>query len=149
MSKTILVGCRLPSGLTLDGMFPGTKVTLNGTNTSMVQGAPGLTHVDETEWLFLREQYASHSAFVTDAVFDFKSSDKVADVLAVADDLAGVKTGFEGLDPNKPAPHLEPENKVNLRQEMAKNEGRKIPAVSIKGAKNKAAAAEAALNLDK
>jgi hypothetical protein len=148
MSKTILVGCRLPSGLTLDGMFPGTRVLLNGTNTSMVQGAPGLTHVDETEWLFLKEQYASHSAFVSDAVFDFKSSDKVADVLAVADDLAGVKTGFEGLDPNKPAPGLEPEDKGKLRQEMAKNEGRQVPTVSIKGAKNKAAAAEAAMNLD-
>ncbi len=149
MSKTILVGCRLPSGLTLDGMFPGTHVTLNGTNTSMVQGAPGLTHVDETEWMYLREQYASHSAFVSEAVFDFKSSDKVADVLAVADDLASVKTGFEGLDPNKPAPGLEPEDKAKLRQEMRKNEGQQAPAVKPKSAKDKAAAAEAAINLDK
>ena len=148
MSKTILVGCRLPAGLVLDGMFVDKPVLLNGTNTTMVQGAPGLTHVDETEWLYLKEQYAKHSAFVSDAVFAFKSSDKVADVLAIAEDLSENKTGFEGLDPNKPAPGLEPEDRAKLRQEMNKNEGRQVPSMLPKNPIDKAAAVEVAMNLD-
>lgn len=142
MSK-VIVGCKIPSGLILDGSAG--RVTLNGTNTSLIDGGVGLTHVDATEWLYLSQVYATHSAFVGGAVFSYKDSDKVADVLAIAEDLADEKTGFEGLDPNAPAAGLKPEDPVKLKQELNKNTGPKAPAKVAKlSAADKAAALEAA-----
>lgn len=145
MSNTVLVGCRLPSGITLDGTAG--PITLNGTNTSMIEGGCGLTHVDPTEWLYLSNVYAEHSAFKADAVFHYKDSNKVADVLAVNDELKDEKTGFEGLDPHKPAPNLQPEDPAKLKQELNKNQGVKVPAKKAATKQDQAAAVEAASGL--
>lgn len=143
MSNTVLVGCKLPSGITLDGSA-GQRVELNGVNTSMVAGGCGLTHVDATEWLYLQAVYAEHSTFKTNQVFSYKDSAKVADVLDIAADLADVKNGFEGLDPNAPAKAIVPEDASKLKQELRKNEGVKAPAKVAKSKADQAAAVQAA-----
>ena len=149
MSKTVLIGCRLPSGIVLDVDDAGSqKVELNGLNTSMIAGGVGLTHVDEATWLFLKEKYKSHSAFTSQAVFAHKDSSSVSDVLALAEDLKGEKTGLEGIDPNAPAKGLEPEDKTKLKQELNKNAGVKPAPKKAKGAQDQAAAVEAATQQD-
>lgn len=142
--STVLVGCRLPCGITLDGTAG--PVTLNGTNTSMIDGGCGLTHVDATEWLYLSAVYAEHSAFKSEAVFNYKDSNAVADVLAINAELKDEKTGFEALDPTKPAPGLTPEDPTKLREMINKNRtGVKVPAKKAANKQDQAAAVEAAV----
>lgn len=127
MSKTILVGCRLPCGIVLDGA--GKTVELNGANTSYVPGAPGLTHVDAAQWDYIKVAYASHAAFVNESIFA-TGSDKPADIADAAEDLKDEKTGFEGLDPAKPGVLLKPENEQKLSKALEANAGpapRKAP----------------------
>lgn len=119
MSKTVLVGCKLPSGIVLDG--PKTPILLNGQNTALIPGAPGLTHVEENTWAYLQATYGEHSAFKSNSIFSTGTA-SVADVSDAADDLAGEKTGFEGLDPENPAKGLIPEDAAKLAK--AKSEAK-------------------------
>lgn len=147
MSKTVLIGCRLPSGITLDGSL-GQRIDINGLNTSMIQGGVGLTHVPDTEWLYLKESYKEHSAFKSQAVFAYKSSSNVADVMGMAADLAEVKTGLEGIDPSAPDKNLKPEDPGKLKQELNKNAGVKPAAKTPANVADQVAAMQAATGLD-
>ena len=142
MSNTVLVGCKLPSGIVLDGATR--KIELNGLNTTMISGGVGLTHVDAVEWMYIQEVYKSHAAFASNAVFNYKDSDSVADVVEMAADLSEVKTGFEGLDPNAPANGIKPDDPAKLKKVLGENEGAKVPAKAVASKKDRAAAIEAA-----
>ncbi len=139
MSKTILIGCKLPSGLVLDGPR-GEPIELNGQNTSMVLGGFGLTHVPESIWAYLEMTYEQHAAFKSKSIFTAGNA-SVAEVAAVADELEGERTGFEGLDPHKPAPGLQPENTANLNKELKQN-ANAAPKGKAKGKADQAAALE-------
>lgn len=114
MAKTILIGCNLPCGLVVEGLNDK-RIHLNGKNTAMIPGAPGLTHVDENEWAYVSAIYADHCAFKANSIFA-TGSDKVSDIVDLADELKGEKTGFEGLDPDKPEKDLEPYDAKKLAE---------------------------------
>ncbi len=120
MSKTILIGCKLPSGIVLDG--PAGPIELNGMNTALVLGGFGLTHVKEDDWAYLSMMYEAHAAFKSNAIFTAGNAN-VADVAAVASELRDEKTGLEGIDPNKPAKGLEPDS-AKLNESLKQNEGK-------------------------
>lgn len=140
----ILVACKLPNGLILDppGIPP---VTLNGKNTAYLPGAPGLTNVDESVWALLLATYGDHPAFVSQAIFA-TGTDKVADIQAMAQELVGEKTGFEGIDPNKPGAGIKIDESTQAATEklMQQNAAVPAPAKSVEGADAAAAAQLAA-----
>ncbi len=141
MSKTVLVACKLPSGIELDGTTG--VILINGTNTAMVPGAPGLTHVEANEWAYLQATYAEHAVFKNNSVFTH-GDDNVGNIIAMADELENEKTGLEGLDPTKPGAGLKPEDEGKLKQSL--NESAEKPGVKsgkVKGADKAAALAVA------
>lgn len=148
MSKTILIACKLPHGLALQGMGGESDVVkLNGANSAMVDGAPGLTHVEETQAQYLMSAYAEHSAFKNNAVYSY-GTDSVSDITDMTGDLADNKTGLEGLDANKPAPGLLADDPKALEKARAEAERKPRPTKGVAKA-DKAAAAQIAAELRK
>lgn len=144
MPKTVIIGCKLPHGITLRGPN-GEDITLNGANTSLVAGGFGLTHVDEDVAAYLGAVYEEHSAFQNKAIFDVGSG-KVSDVVAAGRELADERTGFEGLNPDAPAPGVKAEDAGQLDKALEQAEAKPRPARAPKAAIDKAAANEAAGN---
>lgn len=102
---TVTVGCKLPSGLHLD--LPGkTRVTLNGSNASNVIGGHGITeNVDADFFAAWLKAYADHPAVKSGLIF---AHEKAASTAAEARDKTKNTSGFEGIDPAKPGPGIEP-----------------------------------------
>lgn len=140
--STVIIGCKLPHGIEVKGTS-GQTIKLNGMNTSLVAGGFGLTHVDETEAAFLFAQYDEFGPFKSHAIFT-NSTDKVADVRDLAVDLEEIKTGFEGMDPDKPAPGMKPEDEKQLEKAKEAVQRSPRPARAPKAAADKAAANELA-----
>ena len=139
MSK-VLIGCKLPNGIVLDGMSG--PIALNGANTSRVIGGDlGLTYVDETEAAYLFATYESHSAFQSKSIFT-QGGDSVADITAQADDLKDQKTGLEGIDPNAPAANLAPDDAT--KQALSEAAANPRPANPVISKEDAAAARELA-----
>jgi hypothetical protein len=138
-----LIGCKLPNGITLNGT-QGQGIELNGVNKSLVAGGFGLTYVDENEAAFLFAQYREFSPFVSKAIFSYET-DKVADLVAMADDLKGEKTGFEAINPDVPAADkkLLPADEKQLDQAKEQAERNPVPVRAPASAADKAAAKEA------
>lgn len=136
--STVIIGCKLPHGIVLHGTA-GQDIKLNGVNSSLVAGGFGLTHVDESEAAYLFAQYAEFGPFKSEAIFSYHT-DSVADVASLGEELADVKTGFEGMDPDKPGPKLEPENKDQLDKAKEDVERNPRPAIAPKAKADKAAA---------
>lgn len=132
MSKTVLVACKLPCGLVLDGTGGENSIVLNGMNTALLPGAPGLTHVDEDDWLYVKAAYAEHAAFKSNSVFA-SGSDKVADTMAQAAELRDERTGFEGLDPKSPSARVKPHDEQKLDAQIALNQTA-TPRIAVEGA---------------
>lgn len=121
MSK-VLIGCKLPNGMTLDGM--NGPITLNGANTSLVIGGDfGVTTVDADEAAYLFAAYDQHSAFQSKSIFthNTKSVDDLADM---AEDLKGQSTGLEGINPTAPAKGLAPDVATTQALKEAENKPR-------------------------
>ncbi len=112
MAKTVVIGCKLPHGLTFKGS-ESQDITLNGMNTALVTGGHGITHVDESEANRFFKVYEDFAPVTSLAIF-YNGSAKVSDLAAMGHELRGEKTGFEGLDPAKPAVGLKPEEKQAL-----------------------------------
>jgi hypothetical protein len=139
MSK-VLIGCKLPNGITLDGI--NGPVTLNGSNTSMVIGGDfGITTVDEEEAAYLFAMYELHSAFQSKSIFthNTKSVDDLADL---ADELKDEKTGLEGINPDAPAKGLAPADATKTALQEAQANRR--PAAPVANKADKSAALELA-----
>lgn len=98
MAKIVVVGCKLPHGITLEHPMDPTKtVELKGKNKALIVGADyATTEVDADFW----EQWAAVNkefpAVKSGAIFVAKSA---ADIVAVARENADRKTGFEPMDP--------------------------------------------------
>lgn len=125
---SIVVGCKLPHGIVLKGSV-GQNVVINGMNTSLIPGGFGVTTVDESEWAYLSAVYEDLAPFKSDAIFT-GGKGKIADLKAVAAELVDVPTGFEGVDPTKPAAGLKPDESVDKQLELAERQQRptKAPA---------------------
>lgn len=101
----IVVGCKLPHGLVLH--LPGMEqtVTLRGLNAAKVIGGYGLTRgVSEDffdAWLAI---HRDHPAVRNGLIFKQSDASRATDQ---AKEQSGVKSGFEGIDPEKPGRLLE------------------------------------------
>lgn len=95
-SKTVSVGCRLPNGVVLE--LGDKKVTLNGLNKVVIIGVDhGITEVDGDFWAAWSELNKDFTPFKNGAIF---SAGDAKSTSALAEDLQGVKTGLEPIDPN-------------------------------------------------
>lgn len=104
MSNIVLVGCKLPNGVVLHGT-ENQPIHINGMNTSLIAGGYGVTPVDAVEWDYIKAFYADYAPIVSKAIFSH-STDNVNDIIDLASDLRGEKTGLEGMDPENPAKQL-------------------------------------------
>lgn len=103
MSKTIVIGCRLPNGIVLDLMDASGKkveVKLNGQNSAQ-EGSPiillserdyGVTDVDAEFWEKWKAAYAGFAPLENKAIFEAKDE---RDAKAIHKEVKGVKTGLE------------------------------------------------------
>ena len=110
----VTVGCKLPHGLILQLPKTSQRVTLRGANSNTVlgldgkvaRGTCGYTKVDDAfiqAWLKL---YAQTTMVKNGLIFVAKNE---AEAKAEAADTAAQKTGFEAVDPDKPAvPGIKP-----------------------------------------
>lgn len=140
MAKTQIIGCKLPHGIILKDMNDR-DVVINGMNTARIMGGFGLTTLDESVAAYLFATYADFAPFKANAIFTAESP-KVADIMAAGRDLAGERTGFEGVDPDKPAPGMTPDTNVDKAREDAERSGRPVKAAAT--AADNALAAEVA-----
>jgi hypothetical protein len=106
----ILIGCRLPNGLTLHHPDPekrNVKVTLAGLNRLKIIGnTHNTTEVDADFWELWKTAYSDFAPLKTGAIFEAKS---LTDAGAKAVELVKEKTGFEPLE--KDAPGIKPLDK--------------------------------------
>lgn len=144
MAKTVLFGCKLPHGIILRGTR-GQQIVLNGLNTSLIPGGFGITHVDEIEVEYIKAAYKDFAPFKSQAIFTPGSS-KVSDAAAMARELTDERTGFEGVNPDAPAPNLKPEDGVDKALEMAERADAARPRKAPTAPADKAAANELAGN---
>lgn len=96
----VTVGCKLPAGLILE--VGEKRVTVNGSNSSVVIGGHGITEGVDKD--FFDSWLSAHSFldFVKNG-FLF-AHEKANNVTAEAKDKASVETGFEPINPSdKPA----------------------------------------------
>lgn len=129
--NVVMVGCKLATGLTIHLCEPGmseaskeailipnveTRVTLAGANSSKVIGGFGITPVDQDFWNAWLKQNQKHPALKSGALFAYASRDKAMDH---AVDHETVKTGFEGIDPDKPGRGIQRVPEKELREASA------------------------------
>lgn len=136
----VVLGCKLPHGITLEGS-QDQQITINGTNTARIAGGFGITHVDDAEWAFLQMKYSDFTPIITKAIFTL-GDDDVNSLIDFGTDLAGVKTGFEGMDAEKPAPGLKVAEEDAGRIKKQLQAPMQPPVRMPKGAADKAAAAQ-------
>jgi hypothetical protein len=103
-SQTVTVGCKLPHGLHLD--LSGKRVTLVGANSSSLIGGHGITEGVDKEFFERWMKTFRDSAFVKNGLIF--AHDNANNTKAEAKEKADNETGFEGLDPKKPAPGIAP-----------------------------------------
>lgn len=107
--STVTVACKLPAGLQIDlpigAVGETTRVTLKGGNSSGAVGGYGLTHgVDAAGFAAWRTVMKDFEPVAKGLVF---AQAKRENAQAQAIDQAGERSGFEGLNPDKPAPGIE------------------------------------------
>lgn len=103
MSKTIVIGCRIPTGIVLDLINASghkVEVCLNGQNSAQ-EGSPiillserdyGVTDVDAEFWEAWKAKYAGFPPLENKAIFEAKDE---RDAKAIHKEVKGIKTGLE------------------------------------------------------
>lgn len=106
MTATVIVMCKLPTGLALD-LEPDNsrKIVLNGANHPDAVNGAGLTQVPADFWEAWSTKFKGYEPLTTGKIW---AADKEADAKAQAKELKDEKTGFEGLNADAPMPGLEP-----------------------------------------
>jgi hypothetical protein len=122
MASYAIIACRLPNGVMAE--VGETRVRLNGANAENAVGGYGFTRVDESfadAWLkpagedgpggqgFQLPTFKAGGLFRADAIDAAK---------AMARERSGERGGFERIDPDKPAPGMEPTDE--MKKELAK-----------------------------
>lgn len=95
-STSVTVGCKLPHGIILDHpLDPDKKVELNGKNKALIIGADyGTTEVDGEFWETWKTVHKDFPAVRSGAIFEARNA---TELVAVAKELEGEKTGFEAM----------------------------------------------------
>lgn len=95
-STSVTVGCKLPHGIILDyPLDPDKKVALNGKNKALIIGADyGTTEVDGEFWETWKTVHKDFPAVRSGAIFEARNA---TELVAVAKELEGEKTGFEAM----------------------------------------------------
>lgn len=120
MAEQVIVMCKTPSGLVLDlGDQDARKVRLNGANHPDAVDGAGLTYVDKAFWDKWSGAYKGFPPLEQGLIW---ATDKEATAKDAAKELKDEKTGFEGIDPNKPGPEVEPTDEQ--KKENAKTSGK-------------------------
>ena len=101
--NTVIVGCKLPNGLVIE--LDEQRVVLNGANSSAIIGGFGMTEVNKALFDAWLEKHKDYEPVKQGLIF---AQEKPANAQAEAKDKAKLKSGFEGLDPKKPAEGIEP-----------------------------------------
>lgn len=120
MGATVTVACKLPHGLhiqireiekTRDGEISkgiGPVVTLNGANHDEAIAGHGFTPDVDKEFFDKWLSQNKEQPFVKNKLVF--AQEKEGSAKAQAKDQKGNKTGFEGIDPQKPGDGIKPEN---------------------------------------
>lgn len=96
MSKSIVIGCKLPHGIILEHPSDITKIIeLNGKNKAMIIGSEyGITEVDSEffeQWNLVNKNFP---ALKSGAIFMAKNT---SDIVSMASEFKERKTGFEPM----------------------------------------------------
>lgn len=104
---TIVIGCKLPNGLTLvHPKLKHARVTLAGLNSSKIIGATHVTtEVDQEFWAAFKEAHKDYTPLTSGAIFEARN---VTEAQAIAKERKAQKTGLEpvpqdaaGVTPDK------------------------------------------------
>lgn len=98
--ETVLIGCRLPQGLTLQLRSPKGEVIgtskVNGMNSSKIKGATyTTTAIDAEFWTAWKKVYSDYPAFKNGALFE-ANTEQQAEYKGIKE-YGSVKTGFEPM----------------------------------------------------
>jgi hypothetical protein len=102
--SNVTVGCKVPLGLKLT--LGDKSVILAGSNASRIIGGYGLTVVDKDFWDRWSAENATLILLTNGMLFVQESANKAE---GQAKEQAEIKSGFERLDLNKPAPGIQAE----------------------------------------
>lgn len=103
MSKTVVVGCKLPNGLIIE--LNGKQAKINGKNTSKIIGGHGITENVDAE-LFNAWLKVNVNREIVKNGFIFAHESK-EDTKANAKEKAKTKTGLEPINPSDKAHGVE------------------------------------------
>jgi hypothetical protein len=95
------VYCKLPHGIIF--RVEKTSVSLTGGLDRNAVAGFGVTEVDAEAWEVIAKKYAKHPAIVNKLIFA-----RTIDGESQAAELKDEKSGFEGINPNKPPAGVEP-----------------------------------------
>lgn len=98
----VVVGCKLPNGLIIG--HGGTRVHLNGANSSRIIGGYGMTRVEISFWEAWKKSSVDFEPLKRGVVFVQKDEDAAEEV---AEDQKSITSGFEAIDPKRIAPGVE------------------------------------------
>lgn len=91
----ILIGCRLPNGLTITHPVTKDKVTIAGLHSSKIIGATHVTtEVDADFWETWKTAYSDYAPLKVGAIFVARSE---TEAQGKAKELRKEKTGFEPM----------------------------------------------------
>jgi hypothetical protein len=96
--EQIIIGCRLPNGLTLTHPVTKKKVTIAGMNSSKIIGATyTTTPMDKEFWDTWKIAYSEYKPLQTGAIFEARSD---SEAVSKAKEMSKEKTGFEQMAQN-------------------------------------------------
>lgn len=98
MAGKVIIGCKLPNGLTLiHPAQPHERVTLAGLHSSKIIGATHVTtEVDQDFWDTFKAAHKDYAPLKSGAIFEARNE---TEALAKAKELKKQKTGFEAMEP--------------------------------------------------
>jgi hypothetical protein len=92
---TVIIGCRLPNGLTITHPVSKQSATIAGLHSSKIIGATHVTtEVDQEFWDTWKVAYKDYAPLKTGAIFEARSE---TEALAKSKELRKEKTGFEPM----------------------------------------------------
>jgi hypothetical protein len=112
----IIVGCKIPNGLQMclygkdaEASNLSAAVILKGAHHAKIAGGAGITEVEKDFWDAWYAQNKNHPAVKAGFIFAF---DNEKSVESKAREMRGEKTGFEGMNPNKPMEGIKPDESM-------------------------------------
>lgn len=112
---TVTVGCKLPHGLIIE--VEGKRVKLHGANTSRVVGGYGLTPGVDKDFFDAWLKLSATSVVVKRGLIFAQDNPGKAE--GQAKEQAEIRSGLEGLDPEKPAPGIKAEKYEGKKEDKA------------------------------